>query len=288
MTDQAEGLRRLFGRNFVRVVAFTGPAQGDAQSVLVAALSGVMAQRGKRVLVIDERRDAGVYGAWHIARTGDLADVLSGRKQINQAITAAPFGVLGLSAARGLAHLRAATAKKQEALLRAFQDWEQPIDVVLIDTAPGAPDEASASFMRAAHDVVNLVTPEPHVIKEAYATIKMMTQQASRAQFHVLLHRVKDPVEGQTIFANMSRASRNYLDISLDYLGALPAAEAASHGLFNAAPSAASATEQRQTVGAIADAIQGWPLPADDIGALDSFLHRWMQHSRLPPKEIRY
>lgn len=284
MTDQAEGLRRLFGRNFVRVIAFTGAAQPSTQSSLVAGLSRVLAQRGKRVLVIDERRDPGVFGAWQLVRRGDLVDVMTSRKSMGDILSAAPGGVLALSAARGLTHA-SESEKKQESLLHAFRDWDRPLDIVLIDTPHHYPDAVAVSFMPAAHDIVNLVNPEARAITEAYAIIKRMTQQGSRAQFHVLFHRVGNDAEAQTIFANMLRASRSYLDISLNFLGVLTMA--ATNALADRAP-ASSAAGSVSALESIADAIEGWPLPSDDLGPLDSFLHRWMQNSRSRPKEIRY
>src|SRR5262245_40555394 len=78
-SDQAEGLRRLFGRRRARMITVAPGCDGVGSTSTVINLAASLTGRGCRVLVIDENAGAGnVAAALRVPVRYDLRDALNG------------------------------------------------------------------------------------------------------------------------------------------------------------------------------------------------------------------
>lgn len=130
-----------------RVVAFTSPAPSDGKSFLCANLAALLAETGRRVLLIDADLRRGRL-ANYLGRSpkGGLTELLTGQSDLE--VIAQPTGVDGL-------HFIAAGAyppNPSEILASArfselLDHFERQFDLVLIDTPPllAVPDAASVA-----------------------------------------------------------------------------------------------------------------------------------------------
>ncbi|WP_322042726.1 polysaccharide biosynthesis tyrosine autokinase [Paraburkholderia sp. J67] len=130
-----------------RVVAFTSPAPSDGKSFLCANLAALLAETGRRVLLIDADLRRGRL-AHYLGRSskGGLTELLTGQGDLD--VIAQPTGVEGL-------HFIAAGAyppNPSEILSSArfselLEHFERQFDLVIIDTPPllAVPDAASVA-----------------------------------------------------------------------------------------------------------------------------------------------
>jgi tyrosine-protein kinase Etk/Wzc len=128
-----------------RVVAFTSPAPSDGKSFICANLAALLAETGRRVLLIDADLRRGRL-ARYLGRSpkGGLTELLTGQSDFD--VVAQPTGVEGL-------HFIAAGAyppNPSEILASArfaelLERFEQQFDLVIVDTPPllAVPDAAS-------------------------------------------------------------------------------------------------------------------------------------------------
>src|SRR5262245_7183604 len=136
--DQAEGLRRLFGRRRTHVVTVAAGCRGVGATGSVINLAAALAARGHRTLAIDENYGPGnLAGSLGLDARRDLGDVLAGACALEDAVLAGPCDIAVLPAAagaRGLARLNPADRSRLKAALTRLGER---FDVVLIDGRAG-------------------------------------------------------------------------------------------------------------------------------------------------------
>jgi len=133
--DQADGLRRLFGRSQPRVVTFASGSTGVGKSVLVANVASLLARQGKDVLILDENTKnttANYFGA--LARH-DLLRVANGEKSLTDVLVTAAQGIRILPAAEAMRKLGVLSTQQQSVLVGSFAGLEHTPDVVLVDAS---------------------------------------------------------------------------------------------------------------------------------------------------------
>ncbi len=110
-------------------------------------------------------------------------------------------------------------------ILNAVDGCTSDIDVLLIDTASGIPENI-AFFCSAAQEIILLTSPEHTSIADAAALIDVLYSRYQEKQFHVLVYYAKNDEEALEVFRRLSLATEPCPSISLDYLGNLPCDEA--------------------------------------------------------------
>ena len=106
-------------------------------------------------------------------------------------------------------------------LIQAFSDLGDNLDVLVIDTAAGI-GESVVSFVRAAQEVLLVVCDEPTSITDAYALIKLLNRDYGMNRFRVLANMAQSPQEGRNLFAKLTKVTDRFLDVALQYVGAVP------------------------------------------------------------------
>jgi flagellar biosynthesis protein FlhG len=163
-------------------------------------------------------------------------------------------------------------------LIQAFSDISNDIDVLVVDTAAGIGDSV-VSFVRAAQEVLLVVCDEPTSITDAYALIKMFNRDHGITRFRVLANMALTPQEGRNLFAKLTKVTDRFLDVALQYVGAVPFDECVrkavqkQRSVFEAFPRSKAALAFR----AIAQKVDAWPLPANPRGHLEFFVERLVQ-----------
>ena len=288
--DQAEGLRRLLAHGAVRVVTLCSGRDGVGKTSTVINLAVALARRGKYVMVIDEHAGKNnVSARLGLEVRWDLMDVIRRQKSLQEVILHGPEGIAIVPAALGVQALAELDPAGQQWLVQSFSQLPQPVDVALVDAISGSGYNA-LSLGLAAHEVVVVVSNQPASITDAYALIKILSQDYARQRFRILVNKVDSEQEACAIYNNMVQAAKRFLHISLDFMGYIPKDEklrqsARIHrAVVEAFPTADSAQVFRQ----FADELELWPYPNDDNGRLDSFVQRLIQNSRMTAEGLRY
>ena len=279
--DQADGLRRLFGRSQPRVVTFASGSTGVGKSVLVANVASLLARQGKDVLILDENTKnttANYFGA--LARH-DLLRVANGEKSLTDVLVTAAPGIRILPAAEAMRKLGVLSTQQQSVLVGSFAGLEHTPDVVLVDASLDHPLGFSPLGL-AAHDTVIVISASGDSITEAYALIKKVSLGYARKNFRILVSKVRSFEEAKAIYGNIAKVARSRGVARLESAGFVPQDDSLRQstclgqpvaGLFPEAPSS-------RAYGLIANALLSWPLPDNETGGLGQFVQQLLHLSQ--------
>jgi flagellar biosynthesis protein FlhG len=279
--DQADGLRRLFGRDQPRVVTFASGSTGVGKSVLVANVAALLARQGREVLILDENTrnvTASYFGA--LARH-DLLRVVNGEKQLADVLVTVAPGVRILPAAQAVRKLGSLSARQQSALIASFTGIERSPDVILVDASLDHPLGFSPLGL-AAHDAVIVISATGASITDAYALIKKVSLGYARKNFRILVTKVRSLEEAKAIYGNIAKVARSRGVARLEFAGCVPLDESLKQssclaqpvsGLFPEAPAS-------RAYRSIAAGILSWPVPGQQSGGLEQFVQQLLHLSQ--------
>lgn len=281
--DQAEGLRRLLDRQGLRIVRLSSGAGGREKTGAALNLAAALAELGRDVLILDENPAAsGVTAELGLKARFDLDDVVRRKCDLDEVLVRGPAGILILPMARGASSLARLPLREQQWLIECCSRFSPSVDTLLVDAAEGG---ASALLWpgSAAQEVVVLGGASAHAITSGYALIKRLNAEFGRREFRLLVSHVSGETEARKIFGNMAGVARRYLQVSLDFMGHIPADDQLRQAarlrlpVVAAFPAAAATGSFRN----LALAITGWPRAQEGASGLDEFMRRLIDSSRL-------
>ena len=263
----------------VQVIAVTGGKGGIGKTNVSVNLSLALADMGRRVVLLDADLGlANVDVLLGLKPKATLADVLEGKCDLRDVMVTGPGGIRIVPAASGAANMVSLSPQQHAGLIQAFSEIGDNIDVLVVDTAAGIGDSV-VSFVRAAQEALIVVCDEPTSITDAYALIKLLNRDHGMTRFRVLANMVGTPQEGRMVFAKLTKVTDRFLDVALQYVGAVPFDEAVrksvqkQRAVFEAFPRSKASLAIR----AIAQKVDAWPLPANPRGHLEFFVERLVQ-----------
>lgn len=280
--DQAAGLRRLLNSpRPVRVIAVTSGKGGVGKSNISVNLAVSMARSGQDVMVLDADLSlANIDVLLGLRPQYNLSHVITGERSLEEIVVEGPAGVMIVPASSGIQRMSELTPAENIGLVRAFSDLAHPLDTLIVDTAAGLSDSVT-TFVRAAQEVVVVVCDEPASITDAYAMIKVMSRDYQVQHFHVLANMTRSAQHGKELFQKLLRVADHYLDVTLQYMGAVPFDEqlrrAVSHQkpVVEFSPGSPSALSIKKLVQKMAS----WPQPVKADGNLEFFIERLIRFS---------
>jgi flagellar biosynthesis protein FlhG len=225
--DQADSLRQLaaqgrMGRSPLKVFALTSGKGGVGKTNIAANLAVLAAKAGKRVLVIDA--DLGLANIEIILGLKPryhLGDLLEQRRTIDEVLVKGPHGVCLLPAGSGIQSLTHLTDQQKLQFVTALDPLEDMFDVVFIDSGAGI-GENVLFFVGAAQEAILVVSPEPTSLVDAYATVKVLSQQAGVKHFSVVVNPVVDELPARAVFQKLTAVTNRFLTAQVRHLGYIP------------------------------------------------------------------
>lgn len=286
--DQAAGLRRMNEPRPVRVIAVTSGKGGVGKTNVSVNLAVAMAEEGQRVMLLDADLGlANVDVMLGLHPEYDLSHVIQGQRTLEEIIVTGPAGLQIVPASSGTKMMAELTPVEHAGVIRAFSELNSDLDVLIIDTAAGIADSV-VSFSRAAQEVIVVVCDEPASITDAYALIKLLSREYGIQRFRVLANMAHSAQEGRELFAKIARVTERYLDVTLDFIGAVPfddylrKAVKRQKAVVEAYPRARAAMAFKT----LAQRAEKWPVPNGAAGHLEFFVERLIQSSAAP-MEVR-
>lgn len=274
--DQASGLRRMSHPLPVRVIAVTSGKGGVGKTSITVNLAMALALNHKQVMVLDADLGlANIDVLLGLHPTYNLSHVLRGERSLEEVIVQGPAGIKVVPATSGLKKMAELVPAELAGLIRAFSEISFTLDMLLIDTAAGISDSV-VTFSRAAQDIIVVVCDEPASITDAYALIKVLSRDYGVERFHILANMVSSAVEGHELFDKFSRVTSRFLDVTLDFMGAVPYDEflrkaiQRQKALVEVFPSSKGAMAFKK----LAAKTDKWPVPNSASGRLEFFVER--------------
>lgn len=229
--DQAEKLRNIVKKENTirinsRVITVTSGKGGVGKSSLAINLAIAMSRMGKKVVVLDADFGlANVEVMLGIRPEYNLADLMFRGKRLVDIITEGPEGIGFISAGSGIKEMTALTKEELFHLSSRLEELDTRADFIIIDTGAGISDNVM-EFVALSSEVLLVVTPEPTSITDAYALLKTLDRRPEFAREHcnikLIANRTLSEKEGQELFDKLSLVADKFLNLSLEYTGAIP------------------------------------------------------------------
>ena len=277
--DQAEGLRRMASSKPVRVIAVASGKGGVGKTNVSVNLGVSLANEGKKVMLMDADLGlANVDVLLGLHPKYNMSHVLSGERTLEEIIVEGPAGIKVIPASSGTQLMAELGPVEHAGMIHAFSELSHDVDVLIVDTAAGIADSV-ISFSRAAQDVIIVVCDEPASITDAYALMKLLNRDYGLQRFRVLCNMVGGAQEGRDLFAKLLKVTDRFLDVTLDYMGAVPFDEYLRKALrkqravVEAYPRSKAALAFKN----LAKKTEAWPIPRTAGGHLEFFVERLIQ-----------
>lgn len=258
----------------VQVIAIASGKGGVGKTQAAINLAWALAARGRRVLLLDASLALpNVDAALALAPPRTLADVLAGRCALADAVFGGPGGIQVIAGASGTP--LEPSGAELGGLIRAFSGLPQLPQVLLIDCAPGI-GRAVSTLLHAASEALLVVNDEPAARADVLALIRRLHHEHGMTRFRLLASMTFAAQEGPALHQQLLRLTESLGSVSLDYVGAIPFDESLrravqrQRALLEVFPRSRAA----QAYTALAERVDGWPLPANPRGHLEFFVER--------------
>ena len=236
MKDQADGLRSIVkadastGRvtlmgskiqgSFPKVVAVTSGKGGVGKTNIVGNMAVALQNAGKRVVIVDA--DVGLANIdiiFNIHSKYDISHVVSGEKKLSEILIKTEHGIKIVPGGSGFSHLSQLSEGEKLNLLSEFETLQNQADIVFVDTGAGISSNV-LYFNAAADECVVVATKEPTSITDAYALMKVLSNDYKVKYFKLIVNMVKSENEAKIVYSSLSGALDKFLkDVVLEYVG---------------------------------------------------------------------
>lgn len=236
--DQAKGLRRAAresalsrrrsgmgsnGNRYPRVIAVTSGKGGVGKTNLVGNMAVALRKKGHRVVIIDA--DVGLANIdiiFNLRPEFNIRHVISSEKSLKQVMVESEHGIQILPGGSGFADLTQLNEGEKLNLLSEFETLSDQADIILVDTGAGISSNV-LYFNSACDECVVIATKEPTSITDAYAMMKVMSQEHGTQYFKLIVNMVDGENDAKKVYASLSGALDKFLgNVVLEYVGFIP------------------------------------------------------------------
>ncbi|MCA9545676.1 MAG: MinD/ParA family protein [Myxococcales bacterium] len=202
--------------------AITSGKGGVGKTSIVCNLALRLAARGRRVLLMDADLGlANVDIVLGLTPAANLARFFAGEAVLADLLVEAAPNLTVLPAASGVAEMTQLQDTQIQDLSDALDALEADFDVVFVDTGAGIGHNVRR-FCAAVSTVLLVVTPEPTSVTDAYATLKVLSQDQGIRQFRLIINQAPDRKGALRVFRQLTEVADRFLDVSLSFAGFVP------------------------------------------------------------------
>jgi len=258
------------------VIAICSGKGGVGKTNVATNLAAALGERNRKVMLLDADVSlANVDVLLGLQPRFNLAHVVAGEVDLASTVLDGPNGIGVVPASSGNFDMTALGAAEQAAIVQAFSSLPEPPDILLVDTAAGI-SPSVARFVAAAQHALVVVCDEPASITDAYALIKVFSQNYGVQRFNIVTNQSRARRAGARLFEKLSRVADSYLDVVLRHVGDiandkyLVKAVQEQRAVVEAYPKSEISEQFR----ALAAAVSRLPEPAGANGGIEFFLEQ--------------
>ncbi|BBL56893.1 site-determining protein [Methylomonas koyamae] len=265
----------------VRVIAVTSGKGGVGKTNLSVNIGVALAKIGRRVAILDADMGlANVDILLGLFPEFNLSHVLNGEKSLKEIMMTGPAGLKIIPASSGVQRMSDLSSVEQAGVIRAFSEIDRELDVLIVDTAAGI-SASVVNFARACQEIIVVVCDEPTSLADAYAYIKLLNRDYGLNSFHIITNMVQSAEHGQALFNKLSKVTDRYLDVALQFVGAVPQDEYLKKSVQKQVPVVEAFPQSKAALAIknLARKIDHWPIKPKAGGYLEFFVERMIQYS---------
>ena len=280
---QTNGIPKMTNSNAVKVISVTGGKGGVGKSNVTLNIAISLAKMGKKVMIMDA--DLGLANIdimLGLRVIKNLSHVIRGECSLDDIILEGPEGIKIIPASSGTKGMAQLSEMEHVGLIRAFSSLSAEIDILIVDTAAGIADNV-ISFAQASQDLLVVVCDEPTSITDAYALIKILSIDHGLFRFRIVANMVRSEKEGRNLFTKLTRVTDQFLDVALDFVGAIPFDENVrkavrkQRALVSLYPNSPASIAVKHLATKIID----WPIPRSAKGNIEFFMERLVKGGKM-------
>lgn len=243
--DQAENLRRIVKeqtspRRTARVITVTSGKGGVGKSSISVNLAIAFSRLGYRVVIFDADFGlANIEVMLGIRPQYNLADLIFRGKNLNDIINMGPENIGFISGGSGVQELTNLSKDQIIYLIQKLVELDEKADIIIIDTSAGITDSV-LEFIAASSEVLLVATPEPTSITDAYALLKTLNRKTDISMhdmtIRMIANRIDNYEDGKELYEKLSIVVSKFLNLNLEYLGAILEDEHTSKAVMRQKP----------------------------------------------------
>lgn len=274
--DQAAGLRNIARTKPVKVIAVTAGKGGVGKSNVSVNLALALASQDKKVMLLDgDLSLANIDIMLGLHAKYNLSHVIQGTCHLSDIILQGPNGIRVIPAASGTEFMTQLSPVEHAGIIDSFNELTDDLDYMIIDTAAGISDTV-LSFTRSSQELIVVVCDEPTSLTDAYALIKVMSKRYEWTHFHIVANMVRTVKNGRELYNKLLKVSEQFLDVHLDYLGAIPFDEHVHKAVKKQKAFLAAYPDSQASLSIkeLASQVENWPFKPSIGGNTSFFLER--------------
>jgi flagellar biosynthesis protein FlhG len=218
--DQAAGLRRIMTAPKPRVVSIISASSTQDQSRMMINLAASIRAQGNDVLIMHASITSR-ESAYEAEKIPTLLEVASGSASLSAAIKNTKQDI---AIAKLLPKSQISTPLSNDVgdvLNQLFDQLVLQYEIVLVDATLNSDDLLPLKTLNDS-DILIQLTREPASIKDAYTLIKRICSQLGRRSFGIIVDDASE-AQAQTVFNNIAQVAKRFMQIELEFFGAIPA-----------------------------------------------------------------
>lgn len=273
---QRSNLDRFMNPKPVKVLAVCSGKGGVGKTNVASNVAVALGSRGRNTCLLDADLSlANVDVLLGLQPRFNLSHVVNGEADLKSTILRGPKNIRIVPAASGNFCMTELPTAAQMGIIQAFSELSNQPDVMIVDTAAGISPKV-ARFVQAAQHPVVVVCDEPASLTDAYALIKVFSQNYGISRFQVITNQSRRGASGRVLFQKLARVTDSYLDVVLRHLGDVPQddylvkAVQEQRAVVDAYPRSVSGQAFQQ----IAASIDALPAAREASGGIEFFLER--------------
>lgn len=222
MFDQAQVLRimaRKQRKEETKIITVTSGKGGVGKSSLVLNLAISLRRRGKRVLVIDtDFGFSNIDVMLGVSTKYDLMSIVNHNKDIKDIIEVGLEGVQFISGGSGVYELTKLSKEQLMVIVDNIKGLENFVDIIIFDTGAGVSDNI-LRLISASHETLLVTTPEPTAIVDAYALIKIISEEGITPNLSLVVNQADNPKDAQAASEGLTKIVKKNFGLDINKLG---------------------------------------------------------------------
>ena len=220
--SQSANLKRFMRRQPVKVIAVCSGKGGVGKTNIATNLAVALAAQGRNTCLLDADVSlANVDVLLGLQPRFNLSHVVRGEADLESTIVAGPNGLRIVPASSGSFCMTDLPAASQAGIIQAFSEMADQPEIMVVDTAAGI-SSSVARFVQAAQHAFVVVCDEPASLTDAYALIKVFSQNYGLDRFNIITNQSDRGRSGRELFNKLLRVTDSFLDVVLRHVGDVP------------------------------------------------------------------